>query len=48
MNEFIASPGRSSLAPITMDGFELRNNFEACPGVNEMRDVSHLMLMCGT
>ena len=48
MKEFMASPGRPSPVPITMLGFELRNSFDACSGVNEMRAASHVMLMCGT
>ena len=46
--EFMASPGRPSPLPITMDGFELRSSLDACSGVSEMRAASQVMLMCGT
>src|SRR5205823_7736686 len=47
MNEFIASPGRPSPPPITIDGFEFRSICETCFGSIDTFE-SHVICIWGT
>src|SRR5437868_6614874 len=48
MKEFMARPGLSSPAPMTMDGFPPRNHLEASGALSLIRAASQVICMCGT